>query len=175
MGLNESYEQARGQILMMMSLPSLNKTYFMLIERESQRNISQSSVSSSELNVLFTSRNPTQSVPRSRPSHTSTYDPNAFCDYCKHTGHTQGICYQLHGYPPGYERKKKEQFSTNTGRGKPPNEMRQYPAANNVVSESEHNHRSDLDHNRGMSSGNHSGSQGYVSPGNHGGSQGYGR
>ncbi|KAH0653965.1 hypothetical protein KY289_031643 [Solanum tuberosum] len=100
-------------------------------------------------------------VPRSRPSHTSTYDPNAFCDYCKRTGHTQAVCYQLHGYPPGYERKKKGQFSTNTGRGRPPNERRQYPAANNVVSESEHNHRSDLDHNRCMSSGNHGGSHRY--------------
>ncbi|KAL3365261.1 hypothetical protein AABB24_010427 [Solanum stoloniferum] len=175
MGLNESYEKARRHILLMMPLPSLNKTYSMLIERGSQRNISQSSASSSELNALFTSRNPTQSVPRSRLSHTSTYDPNAFCDYCKRTSHTQGICYQLHGYPPGYERKKKGQFSTNTGRGRPPNERGQYPAANNVVSESEHNHRSDLDHNSGMSSGNHSGSQGYVSSGNHGGSQGYGR
>ncbi|KAG5616106.1 hypothetical protein H5410_015930 [Solanum commersonii] len=59
------------------------------------------------------------------------------------------------------ERKKKGQFSTNTGRDRPSNERRQYPAANNVVSEFAHNHRSDLDHNRGMSSGNHGGTQGY--------------
>lgn len=37
MGLNESNEQARGQILMTIPLPSLNKAYSMLIERESQR------------------------------------------------------------------------------------------------------------------------------------------
>ncbi|KAL3330350.1 hypothetical protein AABB24_034272 [Solanum stoloniferum] len=76
-------------------------------------------------------------------------------------GHTQAICYQLHGYPPGYERKKKRQFSTNIGRGRPPNERRQYPTANSVVSESGHNHRFDRDHNRGMSTRNNGGSQGY--------------
>ncbi|KAG5574536.1 hypothetical protein H5410_054670 [Solanum commersonii] len=72
-------------------------------------------------NELPESRNPTQSVPRSRPSHTSTYDPNAFCDYCKRAGHTNlPLVIAFNGYP-----------------------------------------RSDLDHNRGMSSGNHGGTQGY--------------
>lgn len=98
MGLNDSYEQARGQILIMVPLPSLNKTYSLLIERESQRTISQtvSSSNCSELSAMFTTGN--MSAPMPRPK--SSYDPNAFCDYCKRTGHTQAICYQLHGYPP---------------------------------------------------------------------------
>ena len=55
MGLNESYDQARGQILMMMPLPSLNKAYSMLIERETQRRITQS-VSSEQVesHAMFT-------------------------------------------------------------------------------------------------------------------------
>lgn len=133
----------------------------MLVERESQRNISQSSTSLFELNALFTSRKPTQSLSRSRPSNISTYDPNAFWCYCKRTGHTQAVCYELHGYSPGYEWKKKGQFLNNTRRGRPPNERRQYPDANNVVSESEHNHKSNIYQNRGVSWGNHGGNQGY--------------
>ncbi|KAH0673008.1 hypothetical protein KY284_024095 [Solanum tuberosum] len=116
-----------------------------------------------ELNALFTNQNPTPPVLRSTPPHTSTYDPNAFCDYCKRACHTQAICYQLHGYPSGYERKKKGQYSPNTGRGRPHNEMRQYQTTNNVVSDFGHNHRSagDLDYNKSISAGNHGESQGY--------------
>lgn len=37
MVLNESYSQARSQILMMIPLPSLNKAYSMIISDESQK------------------------------------------------------------------------------------------------------------------------------------------
>ena len=87
MGLNDSYEQARGHILMMIPLPSLNKTYSILIERESQRTMSQvsSSANCSELNAMFTSGNNTNAmVPRSRPYNNSSYDPNVF--YRSYTG-----------------------------------------------------------------------------------------
>lgn len=43
MGLNESYEQARSQILMTSLTPNINKTYSVLIERESQKLIVNSS------------------------------------------------------------------------------------------------------------------------------------
>lgn len=70
MGLNNSYEQARNQILMTVPLPTLNRAYSLLIERESQCIMSQTSnsSSSSELNALFTTQS---SVPKPR-SHTSS-------------------------------------------------------------------------------------------------------
>lgn len=148
MGLNDSYDQARGHILMMIPLPSLNKTYSILIERESQRTMSQvsSSANCSELNAMFTSGNNTNAmVPRSRPYNNSSYYPNAFCDYCKRTGHTQAVCYQLHGFPPGFERKKKNPNNTYQGRGRSSNEYhgrgrfnndrRQNITAHNAVSD----------------------------------------
>ena len=51
MGLNETYEQARGQILMMIPLPSLNKAYSLLLELESQRFISKSHKSGGQTNM----------------------------------------------------------------------------------------------------------------------------
>jgi len=39
MGLNESYSQARGQILMMNGLPNVNQAYAMVIQDESQKGI----------------------------------------------------------------------------------------------------------------------------------------
>ena len=44
MGLNDSYKQVRGQILMIVPLPSLNKTYSLLIERELREPFLKSSV-----------------------------------------------------------------------------------------------------------------------------------
>ena len=138
MGLNDSYEQARSQILMMVPLPTINKAYSLLIERESQRIMSQTShsSSSSDLNALFTAQS---SVPKPR-FHTS-YDPNAFCDYCKRTGHMQAVCYKLHGYPPGYERKKRGSTGPTyncQGRGRSSNDRRSYPSANNAISDTDH-------------------------------------
>ena len=41
MGLNESYSQARGQILMMNNLPNVNQAYTMVIQDESQKGIAE--------------------------------------------------------------------------------------------------------------------------------------
>lgn len=40
MGLNESYEQARSQMLMMILVPTVNKAYSMLMKRENKRAMS---------------------------------------------------------------------------------------------------------------------------------------
>lgn len=44
MGLNENYEQARSQILMTNPTPNVSKAYTMIIERESQRSVSNVSM-----------------------------------------------------------------------------------------------------------------------------------
>lgn len=67
MGLNESNEQARGQILMTIPLPSLNKAYSMLIERESQRCM------------------PPSNKPCSQPKMTALASNQNWCYYYKQT------------------------------------------------------------------------------------------
>ena len=39
MGLNESYSQIKGQILLMEPLPTVNKAYSLLIQEERQRSV----------------------------------------------------------------------------------------------------------------------------------------
>ncbi|XP_075092187.1 uncharacterized protein LOC142172462 [Nicotiana tabacum] len=58
MGLNESYEQARSQIPMMIPVSTVNKAYSMLMERESQRAMSNAhdSTERSEVAALMTNR-----------------------------------------------------------------------------------------------------------------------
>ena len=45
MGLNETYEQSHSQILMVEPTPTISKAYAMLVERESQRSITSTSMS----------------------------------------------------------------------------------------------------------------------------------
>ncbi|XP_069152699.1 uncharacterized protein [Solanum lycopersicum] len=121
----------------MVPLPTLDKAYSLLVERESQRIMSQTShsSSSSELNALFTAQS---LVPKPRFHTNSRYDPNIFCDYCKRTEHMQAVCYKLHGYPPCYERKKKGPAYNVQGRGRSNSDRRSYPSAHNAISDTDH-------------------------------------
>ncbi|XP_070011540.1 uncharacterized protein [Nicotiana sylvestris] len=51
-GLNESYDQARRQILMKTNAPSLNQAYAMIIQDESQQKIGVNDVTSDKIEPL---------------------------------------------------------------------------------------------------------------------------
>lgn len=56
MGLNETYGNVRSNLLMRLPLPSLNEAYSVLIQEESQRELSNI-ISSGNTAVIFTSKN----------------------------------------------------------------------------------------------------------------------
>ncbi|OIT20572.1 hypothetical protein A4A49_54567 [Nicotiana attenuata] len=66
MGLNETYEQAREQIMMMDPLPTVNKAYSMLMERESQRSMANAVVPAEnvEMTALLTTKGFNNQKPR---------------------------------------------------------------------------------------------------------------
>lgn len=100
-GLNESYEQSRGQILMLVPIPSANQAYTMMIERESQRvmaNVARPP-ENGEMTALMANR--------SGNFNKFKKNWNAQYDYCKLKGHIKVDCYRLHGYPPDYKFQKK--------------------------------------------------------------------
>jgi len=102
MGLNESYEQARGHILMLILIPSVNQAYSMMIERESQRNMTN--VTSQAMNMeiaAFSSGRGTHNNNKPKKNW------NVQCDHCKIMGHVKSDCYRLIGYPPDFKFKKK--------------------------------------------------------------------
>jgi len=95
-GLNESHSQARRQILMKTSEPTLNQAYAMITEEESEKYVDHSTMGMkivTEGNDVTAFLSAKQS-PKPRYKH-----PNAFCDHCKSKGHVKGDCYQLIGYP----------------------------------------------------------------------------
>ncbi|XP_070018372.1 uncharacterized protein LOC142172794 [Nicotiana tabacum] len=87
-GLNESYEQTRSQLLMMILVPSVNNAYSMLMERESQRTMSNTftTVDRGEMKALMTTRSGNQQRPKK--------NYNLQCDICHMKGHTKETCYR---------------------------------------------------------------------------------
>lgn len=53
MGLNDSYSNVQGQILLIEPLPSINKAFSLVVQEEGQRDIASFSSQSVENNVLF--------------------------------------------------------------------------------------------------------------------------
>uniref|UniRef100_A0A1S3X8U1 Retrotransposon Copia-like N-terminal domain-containing protein n=3 Tax=Nicotiana TaxID=4085 RepID=A0A1S3X8U1_TOBAC len=104
MGLDETYAQARSQILMMNPIPSVNKAYSMVVSEESHRNMGKSTqtLDMGDSTALFTNKGGRNTG--------NTYKPrrnNLFCDYCNYKGHTRETCYKLHGYPNNFKARRK--------------------------------------------------------------------
>ena len=112
-GLNDSYDQARRQILMKSSEPSLNQAYALVIEDECQKGssintMSQSITGGNDITALWSAGGPSQNYKKSHNEHW-----NEKCEFCKIKGHIKANCYRLIGYPPNYRGKKKEGIAAN--------------------------------------------------------------
>ncbi|XP_019239769.1 PREDICTED: uncharacterized protein LOC109219749 [Nicotiana attenuata] len=87
MGLSDSFEQARSQILLMPTLPSINKAYAMVVQDESRRMITGNNYGNAgniEPTALFTAQSGN-----------------------KQRRHLKDKCYKIVGYPPDFKPKGK--------------------------------------------------------------------
>ncbi|XP_039007857.1 uncharacterized protein LOC120135700 [Hibiscus syriacus] len=85
MGLNESYAEIKGQILLMDHLPLIAKVFSLLLQEANQRRVSK---------TVFVVKTIYGNC-KNRPQ----------CSHYNALGHTKDKCYKLHGYPPGYTSK----------------------------------------------------------------------
>ncbi|OIT32419.1 hypothetical protein A4A49_56061, partial [Nicotiana attenuata] len=90
-GLNESYDQARRQILLKTNALSLNQAYAMIIQDESQQKIGEDAVTSDKIEPL--------AMQAGRGGGKRQY---LQCDFCHLKGHTKKNCYKIVGYPADY-------------------------------------------------------------------------
>lgn len=117
MGLNDSYHQARSQILMMDPLPSINYAYAMIVGDESQKAVvsSVNSISAALESVALYSK----ASSNSNVSQKLKRNTLLICDFCKCKGHNKEFCYKIVGYPPDFKSKRKVQGTSpaygNTG------------------------------------------------------------
>lgn len=99
MGLNEVYTDIRGQILMMKPIHTLNHTYAMLLQEESQRN-SQCGISTSSENVAMSVKNKLSGKSQVRNNfQRKGSDSGISYEFCHMPGHVKEKCYCIHGYP----------------------------------------------------------------------------
>ena len=131
MGLNDSYSQVRGQLLLMDSFPPINKVFSLVSQEERQRTVgshfthnADSNTHNMALAVKNESSHRLASHVPNRSGHNSTHQSatgnvnrypshgRPFCTHCNYLGHTVETCYKLHGYPPGYRQRQKSTSPT---------------------------------------------------------------
>ncbi|XP_068650569.1 uncharacterized protein [Aristolochia californica] len=93
MGLDDSFSQVRGQLLLIDPMSPINRVFSLIVQEERQRKTTHTSDSNTH----------------NTPTGTMAFaNNNKFhCNHCKRDGHTIDHCYKLHGYPSGSKSKTK--------------------------------------------------------------------
>lgn len=121
--LNDSYENAKNQVLITRPLPNLNQTCAMIINVEIQRinekgvygsndtneaaavlsNINYNNNGGFNNNACSTNTRYTGGYKSKNSFNKSTI----YGEYCKYKGHTKDNCFKLHSYPSDFKKRKR--------------------------------------------------------------------
>lgn len=107
MGLNETFTQARGLVLLMDPIPPMNNVFSMISQDEKQRFI----VANVD-GVADQSSTMAMAIRDDQSWRNNNKKERHICRHCKILGHAVDKCYKLHRYPPGYKSKAKGVIST---------------------------------------------------------------
>lgn len=105
-GLNDSYNAVRGQILLMKKLPSVREVYSPIIQEEQQWKIRSPIIEGVSITAAVKTQKEAGSSHRHSRNQTSfrgtstSYERTLHNTYCNHT---IDHCYKLHGYPLGHK------------------------------------------------------------------------
>lgn len=124
LGLNDSYLHVRSHILMMNPLPSIGQAFSIISQEESHRSLS---AMESPVTSFYSTKSPGNNRADFKTKDT------LFCDHCHWKGHTQDVCYRLHGYPPGHKWHKPQPKVNVKPHGKDFNKARKPLAEVNMV------------------------------------------
>ncbi|KAL5538899.1 hypothetical protein UlMin_046251 [Ulmus minor] len=157
-GLHDSFAQVRGQLLLMDPLPLINKVFALISQEEHQKKVvvRVSSSSDSAGTMAFVVKNDySKKCGDSTGSHNSIgYRNNSgayrnnfgnhntggykgqrrkipYCTHCNFHDHTIEKCYKIHGYPPGFTPRQRDNNS--------------YPNNHNIVNQVSNQSYSNLD------------------------------
>ncbi|CAM8930112.1 unnamed protein product [Rhodiola kirilowii] len=106
MGLNDEHAHIRTHILALRELPSLDVVYDMVLNDESQQNVTKPNYV--EASALYSRQQDSENSPKNQ-NHNQTRGYQGkprgrpFCTHCQANGHTKEFCYKLVGYPPGHK------------------------------------------------------------------------
>ncbi|KAL0291224.1 UNVERIFIED_CONTAM: hypothetical protein Sangu_2540700 [Sesamum angustifolium] len=146
MGLNETYDNIRNQILVLDPLPNVNKAYSMVLRVERQREVNLGFAETGD-NVAMQARScdgkgpgPKNYLKKKGP----TDKRNLVCGHYNKPGHSKETCFKIHGVPDWY-RDLNDQRKKNGGSGRAYtiNDSEQQSSVDNVSAAS-HNLVADL-------------------------------
>ncbi|GKC06754.1 ribonuclease H-like domain-containing protein [Tanacetum coccineum] len=116
MGLNDVYQPIRSSILSRENLPEVKDAFAIISREESHRGIastSSGSLAKPQISGFVSStnnwsnngnkKNNNKKFSHNNPNYRGP-NPNLKCTNCEKTGHTVDRCFDLIGYPPGYNR-----------------------------------------------------------------------
>ncbi|KAF7830214.1 Retrovirus-related Pol polyprotein from transposon TNT 1-94 [Senna tora] len=112
MGLNQSFDSSRGQILNLDPMPAVNKAYNMAIQLERQREVnltyggSSVSAGNDNVEVAMLAKGGRNEGGRRRETKEEKYAK--YCEHCHMNGHLKETCFKLQGYPEWYKDLKKK-------------------------------------------------------------------
>ncbi|KAL0397800.1 UNVERIFIED_CONTAM: hypothetical protein Scaly_0228400 [Sesamum calycinum] len=129
MGLDDSYDNIRNQILVMDPFPSVNKAYSMVLRVERQRTVNMHTGDVGEGVALHTRwndhkggnapRGNIQNIAKGGYRGKGVIDKKSqTCSHCGRIGHTKESCFKLHGVPDWYKQLKDQKVKeTGSARG----------------------------------------------------------
>ncbi|KAL0374744.1 UNVERIFIED_CONTAM: putative mitochondrial protein [Sesamum radiatum] len=106
MGLHDSFDSERSQILMQDPLPDLERAFSMVFAVEKQRavHVDMAESSSHMACQLAFKENRKEGADKIIHKKKPYVDKkNLFCTHCRKTGHAQDTCFQLHGVPEWFK------------------------------------------------------------------------
>lgn len=129
MGLNDTYDNLRNQILVLDPLPSVHKAYSMALRVEKQREVQINFAVPNEASAMFVRSSNSNNYPKKQSNNHSPANhqfkgkidykikgqTDRYCNHCNNSGHTKESCFKLTGYPDwykDYKDKKKPKFNS---------------------------------------------------------------
>ena len=133
MGLNETFANARSQVLLMDPISSINRVFALISQEEKQQTPGgQFSTPQESLHGMSMFAKSDQLITKNQRKE------RPLCAHCKILGHTFDKCYKLHGYPLGYKpRLKKPAIAANIESSELPHQSLEQPMV--TLSEAQYN------------------------------------
>lgn len=108
MGLNDSYQHIKSQLLLLDPMPSISRVFPLVVQEEPQRLIGdQQSINVRSREMAFALKNEQVQHSASARGNPRFSKGRPFCTNCNIPGHTLETCYKIHGFPPGYKMRGK--------------------------------------------------------------------
>ncbi|KAF5480803.1 hypothetical protein F2P56_001516 [Juglans regia] len=111
-GLNDSYSQFRGQILLMESFPTISKVFSLTLQEEKQRGVSMSNTQHLSTSIALSTKVSASVFMSTNGGKPFARKDKVICSPCGYNSHNVDKYYKIHGYPPHWKYVKLKNFSS---------------------------------------------------------------